>query len=237
MPAHDRFLRLKQSKDDNTLRYVVTGIITYALVGYLNEFAAQNQVDREIDRPPLFDRGHELMSHVISPIYSNAGLIIFALYFALRWGLPYPALFAEYIWMLVLLFIVRVVIFSVTQFPPPSPNCSTRKFGDPIHWNVFNKDWKECLDLMYSGHTFHTVLICLFVINSKCSVIEKWVVVLLGAFEIYLVIAGRLHYTADVLVAILVTVLLFYTWPGVRHVLELRKSPPYITLATRNRLH
>lgn len=59
------------------------------------------------------------------------------------------------------------------------------------------------------------MLIALFVLHLSKSVPEKVVVVIAVITELFLVIAGRLHYSADVSVAILVTVLAFLAWPGV----------------------
>jgi hypothetical protein len=210
----------------STMQRLIIALTLYGALGYLNEFAAQSQVNHEVRKEPLFDRGHNLIP-AVPMAYSNVLLIAAIVYFVLRFGIQRPALLENYLWIIAILFLGRVIIFSVTQYPPPSPECSSRQPGDPISANVFRKKgWEECLDLMYSGHTFHTVLVCLFVLYASPYRLEKFVVLTLALLELVLVIAGRLHYTSDVLVSILVTTLIFYAWPGTHRMLAHLKSPP-----------
>lgn len=203
---------------------IVVGLLLYGAIGYINQFAAQAQVHHEVDDPPLFDRGHQVLP-AMRPLASNVGLVLFVSYFVLRWGVRQPRALQEYIFMLVVLFIGRVIIFPMTQYPPPRPGCSARKPGEPLDPNVF-RPWQECLDLMYSGHTFHTVLVCLFVLYLSEHAWEKALVLALGVVELLLVLAARLHYTTDVLVSVLVSTLLFYSWPGTHDLLRHVRAPP-----------
>jgi len=206
---------------------IILALVCYGIIGYINEFVAQNQIDHEIDRPPLYDRLHNILPH-ISHWYPDIGLILFVMYFIIRWGVEYPRVFENYIWIIVFLFIGRVVIFSLTQMPPPRDGCSTKEKGDKIRVNVFRKNWVECLDLMYSGHTFHTILVSLFVLYIAPNIYEKILVFACSCVEMLLVIAGRLHYTSDVLVSALITVLFFFSWPGIDKIFSYIKLPMII---------
>lgn len=198
---------------------LIVAIVVYLIVGYINQFVAMNQIYHSINQPSMFDRVHSILP-VFSKKYPDYGVGLFVLYFILRWGIQYPDAMINYLWIISLLFIGRVIVMSVTQFPPALPNCSTARAGEPYRFNVFQKGWNECLNYMYSGHTIHTVLVALFTVFLSNSHVEKVAVVLLALLELVFIIGSRIHYTADVLVGSLVTVLAFFAWPGIDKVLE-----------------
>lgn len=198
----------------STKQGIIVALVVYFAVGYLNEFVVENTVWHDIRRPPLYDRGHHLIPHVRAR-WPNLLLVALVAYFVLRWGWRHPKMLENYLWIIALLFIGRVLAFSVTQVPPPRQGCSTREKGDPLRIVPFIGHWKECEDQMYSGHTIHVVLIALFVLYARCSVAEKATVAVLAAAELVMVVGGRLHYTADVVIGALVAVLAFFAWPGV----------------------
>uniref|UniRef100_A0A6C0II71 Sphingomyelin synthase-like domain-containing protein n=1 Tax=viral metagenome TaxID=1070528 RepID=A0A6C0II71_9ZZZZ len=200
-------------------KQLVIAIFFYLLIGYTNEFVAENQVYQNINDPPLFDRGHNLLP-LLSKRLPDIGLILFILYFIIRWAIQYPTTLINYLWIISLLFIGRVVLLSVTQFPPGLPGCSTVKEGDSLYFNVFRKGWNECLDYMYSGHTIHCVLVTLFTLYLSSSMFEKIAIIMVTLLEIGLIIGSRIHYTADVLVGTLVTILIFFSWPGIDNVVK-----------------
>jgi hypothetical protein len=199
------------------IKDVIIAIVVYLLIGYINEFVAENQVYQDINAPPLFDRGHNFLPQ-FSKNLPNIGLISFIVYFVVRWGIKYPYALVNYLWIIAILFVGRVVLLSVTQLPPALPGCSTVKKGDSLYFNVFRKGWNECLDYMYSGHTIHCVLVALFTLFLASSNWEKLFVLFFLFVELILVIGSRIHYTSDVLVGSLVTVLIFFAWPGINNI-------------------
>jgi hypothetical protein len=195
---------------------LLIAILFYLLVGYINEFTAENQVYHNINNPPLFDRGHNFLP-LFPQILPDIGLISFIIYFILRWCVSHPATLVNFLWMVSLLFIGRVFLLTLTQIPPSLPGCSSVKKNEPLHFKVFRKGWNECLDYMYSGHTIHCVLITLFTLFLSSNIGEKALIVLATIIELMFIIGSRMHYTADVLVGTIVTILMFFSWPGVHN--------------------
>jgi len=198
---------------------IFIAIVFYLVIGYINEFAAENQVYHDIDNPPLFDRGHNLLPP-ISKTLPDIGLILFILYFIIRWSITHPTALVNLLWMIGLLFIGRVVLLTVTQIPPAVPHCSSVKKNQPIHFKIFREGWNECLDYMYSGHTIHCVLIALFTLFLSTNMSEKIFIIIATIIELLLIISARMHYTADVLVGALVTILMFFSWPGIENLVS-----------------
>ena len=201
------------------VKELVLAVVVYLTMGYINEFVAQNQVYHSIHQPPMFDRGHNLLP-LYSKRYPDYLLAVILLYFLVRWAIPYPHTLINYLWIISLLFIGRVIILSVTQFPPALPGCSTIQPGEKFNFNIFRKNWNTCIDYMYSGHTIHSVLVALFTLHLSNSPIEKISIVFLTLIELVFIIGSRIHYTGDVLVATVVSVLAFYAWPGIDKLLE-----------------
>lgn len=197
-----------------TYKSLIIAIVFYLLVGYINEFAAENQVYHNINEAPLYDRGHNFLP-LLPKNLPDIGLFIFLAYFILRWCITHPTTLINYLWMISFLFIGRVFLLTLTQLPPAVRGCSTVKKHEPLHFTVFRNGWNECLDYMYSGHTIHCVLIALFTIYLSSNIGEKVLVVLATIIELLLIIGSRIHYTADVLVGTIVTILIFFSWPGV----------------------
>jgi hypothetical protein len=198
------------------MKQLVIAIVFYLLIGYINEFVAENQVYKNINNPPLFDRGHNLLP-LLSKKLPDIGLIGFIIYFIVRWGIQYPETLANYLWIIAILFIGRVFLLSVTQLPPALSGCSTVKEGETLYFNVFRKGWNECLDYMYSGHTIHCVLVALFTLYLSRNLFEKITIIFATLLELGLIVGSRIHYTADVLVGTLVTILIFFSWPGINN--------------------
>lgn len=116
----------------------------------------------------------------------------------------------EFIWLLGILYFLRLVSYSVTIVPNPDANCN--KSPDTALRGVFHQVWQEgCGDLIFSGHTMCMVLASLFV----CRYCFPGNPVVAGALVAYnvagmlLIVGTRMHYTVDVFIATVVTVLLF----------------------------
>ncbi|QIG60037.1 PAP2 superfamily protein [Dishui Lake large algae virus 1] len=203
-----------------TWQGIIIALVVYGVVGYANQFGAENQIlQYEMGHPPLYDRIHNVLP-VVPKLWTDVLTVSIVGYFVLRWGIKYPKVLENYLWIVAILFVGRVIIFTMTQFPPARPECSTRTEGEKLHFRVFKKGWRECKDALYSGHTLHVVLVLLFVLYLSKSTAEKSVLFALVILDLTLILASRIHYTCDVLVATLVTILMFYAWPGVDNVVK-----------------
>jgi hypothetical protein len=200
-------------------KQLLIAIIFYLLIGYINQFIAENQVYHNINEPPLYDRGHNLLP-LLPKKFPDIGLAVILIYFIVRWGFNYPNILINYLWMISLLFIGRAFLLSVTQFPPALTGCSTVKENDKLNFTIFRKGWNECIDYMYSGHTIHCVLVALFTIYLTTYNSEKIIIIIATIIEIIFIIGSRIHYTSDVIVGALVTILTFYSWTGIEHILH-----------------
>jgi hypothetical protein len=196
---------------------LITAFSVYLIIGYINQFAAENQVYHNINEPPLYDRGHNLIPR-LNKIYPDIGVSLIIGYFVIRWGIKYPNVLINYFWIVSVLFMGRVVMLTVTQLPPAIPGCSTVKKGDKLHFKLLKETWNSCIDYMYSGHTLHCVLVALFTMYLSTSVLEKGIIVIATLIEMALIIGSRIHYTSDVLVATLVSILVFFAWPGIGNI-------------------
>lgn len=203
-----------------TTQGIIIALIAYLAVGYANSFAEKNQVlQYAIDHPALYDRLHNVLP-VFPKLYADVIVIGLVGYFILRWGIRYPKIIENYLWIATVLFIGRVLCFTMTQFPPSRPGCTTRKEGGKIIAKPFVKNWQSCRDMMFSGHTLHSVLVLLFVLYLSKSYTEKSIVFIAVILELVFIIGSRIHYSVDVFVATLVSILVFYSWPGVDNVLK-----------------
>lgn len=193
---------------------VLIALAAYAAIGYLNQFATENQTTHEYGRRPLYDVGHNLIPQV-PLIYPDIALYAIVGYFIIRWGIAYPKVLQNYLWLLVILFIGRIAMFTTTRVPPPPrEGCYERRRGEKIIVVVKKKKNHTCQDMLYSGHTFHVMLVLLFVLYLSHSSVEKALVFVATVLTLLLIIAARIHYTVDVLIGVLVSILLFYAWPG-----------------------
>lgn len=203
-----------------TTQGIIIALVAYATVGYANAFAEKNQIlEYPINNPPLYDRLHNVLP-LFPKLYADILAIGLVGYFIIRWGFKYPKIIENYLWIVTFLFIGRVLTFTMTQFPPSRPGCSTRREGDKLITNPFPKDWQSCRDMMFSGHTLHVVLVLLFILYLSKSSAEKTIVFLLVLIELIFIVGSRMHYSCDVFIATLVTILIFYSWPGVDNVFE-----------------
>jgi len=135
----------------------------------------------------------------------------------------------------------RGIMIVSTVLPNPDPSCKPQiTFPDNIFWEAFANMpivfWHSeltCQDVMFSGHTVVITLPTLFLLRysawspwvppSTSSPSSVWSGVLLFKITVimimlvgyYVIIASKLHYTADVLVGSFLTVMLFQTYHSV----------------------
>ena len=108
-----------------------------------------------------------------------------------------------------ILFVFRLMAFTVTFVPPSLPSCLSRNPGEPIIWNVLpiliNSRDNTCLDMMFSGHACHLIIFYLSIHTLSTNICEKFMYGFFTFVSVLSVIASHLHYTVDVLIAIFLT--------------------------------
>jgi hypothetical protein len=181
-------------------------LLFYTITGYMNEFATLNIYNPLYNRPPLIDFGFKYLP-IIPVSYSTYSLIGIIIYFFIKFRRRFDII-GDAFWLLGVLFIFRMVAFSVTLVPPATTNCDVRHPGDPIRWNVvkslINDKDTACSDYMYSGHALHIIILSLYIYKYSISKMERICTSICVILSLLFIICGRIHYTTDVVVAILV---------------------------------
>ena len=78
------------------------------------------------------------------------------------------------------------------------------------------------LDCLYSGHTLLLVMLACYWWKQKTPF--KWISIALSCAGIYVILANRAHYTADVMIAVYVALLLDYCIDAMRRKRSKSKS-------------
>lgn len=128
----------------------------------------------------------------------------------------------RYLVVLVLAQTLRIATFLVTILPSPNYHCrpGSSEYAPPsgVVEIFFRMDaLKGCGDLIFSSHTIFTTLVCLtthkYIANRFLKAILWCLLIVLAV----LVVAARKHYSADVLIGLYVTPLLWTVvdlkWP------------------------
>ena len=121
----------------------------------------------------------------------------------------------DFLMMVGILYLIRVISFSLTVLPPPDPNCKCDWEEKPktLLRKVLNLIYQEgCADLIFSGHTSIMLMSTLFIIYYYFpnNLLVKFLLVLFNIFGCMVIIATRLHYSVDVFMATIITTLLFF---------------------------
>ncbi len=107
--------------------------------------------------------------------------------------------------------ILRTLTMISTSYPNPNPQCYDNSindisYSDAILQTISAFPTKSCGNLMFSGHTMFLTLLFWFETHFLYT---HWFCKIVSLFKtllgIYFIIACRSHYTADVVVSILIT--------------------------------
>jgi len=117
----------------------------------------------------------------------------------------------RFFWLTGWLYFVRGILISVTTMPNPAgPSCKViqaENVGGTFHllMHLISGKYKSCTDMIFSGHT--TILVSCMLTwqlysHNRLVLIYIYLHTALGVF---FVLASRLHYTVDIILAILMT--------------------------------
>ncbi len=180
-------------------------VVSMTLTNTVGNYATHRTYINNI--PPLFDVLHELFPPIsplivdISLLIVNGSVIILCCYHSyIKKTLRY---FDTLCLTIDSLYLLRCLCIYTTYLPPPV-NC---EFEDTTeYWTVIRKDF--CGDLMFSGHTFQFAVGCIYIYllypNNWIKIIGSLATIIYGI----LVSVSRLHYTIDIIVAIITTLLI-----------------------------
>lgn len=196
----------------NSIIGIELSVIFYLIVTWINMLFAINLPRNNKHNERLYDRFHELIPQ-IKPHYADDLMLYIFIYFIGRWTFIDIVLVENFMILMGIIFIFRLFTFTLTEMPPIINECIFRKNNDPYQYWVFGKiDIRHCNDYMFSGHACHSTLILLLTLYYSFYIIEKCVISIFVFIEYYLILACRLHYSSDVIVGVIITSLLFYSW-------------------------
>ena len=189
---------------------LVKTFICYTGIGYINSFMSINMLNPLKSSLPLPDLMFDLFSHV-SDLIPHGMLFLLTCVTLFKLRKNSETLIGMYN-RISLLFVLRVLCFTMTRLPPPQPGCVSREIGEAYHWNVV-RDLVEsraltCSDMMFSGHAIHFVAFW----HVLYSDLSFWGRIGLGVYVglgLVSIVASHLHYSADVLVGAALTFLVF----------------------------
>jgi len=124
------------------------------------------------------------------------------------------------------LIIGRCTTLIGTNYPDPSRVCRTYKAPDNLYEffleTIYRPHFVTCGDLMYSGHTVFFTLMGLLWSYYSVNSLEKFVWIPVS-FCLLTLVATRVHYLNDVLIAFYLTMLVWYLYHLVATEPSLRK--------------
>jgi hypothetical protein len=195
---------------------LIYSIVFYIIIGILSVFASENIADREWKENTLYDIVHENTPVWPSPDIPTYFVYFFIIYTIIRWSPVNPRIVALYFLSLSSILMFRLFTFSVTQTPPPRlkndewriQHCRRNMF---THFGVNFKKVDTCIDNMFSGHATHIVAALAILFLFSKNILEKSLLGTFGLFSVITIITGRLHYTSDVLVATIISILTVFS--------------------------
>jgi hypothetical protein len=168
----------------------------------------------------LRDLGHELIPYTcdVSFIKRNiqTTVILFSLpAFLVRCYFLNIQYINKFLFVAGIIMILRTLTMMSTAYPNPNPQCYDESineisYSDAILQTITSFPPRSCGNLMFSGHTmFLTLFFCFETRFLYTHWFYKVVSLFKTLFGLYFIIACRSHYTADVLVSILITCCVF----------------------------
>jgi len=172
--------------------------------------------------PPLPDVGHRLTAEWRNGVWFVDGLAR-AQYALLGLRMLIAPrrrkLFAHFVALHTALLLLRCATVPFTTVPAPAPceHVSAEELAAPVYarplYHLRRADalisW--CHDMMYSGHVALVTLAALFHSAAPPNALYAWRIASLSIVvaSVYALLAARVHYSMDIAVALVVTVLLF----------------------------
>lgn len=195
---------------------LLLSFICYGVVGFFDIFVGENMNFIEEKKHSLYDIVHANTDIYMSiPMLFNILAVIVVL-FLIRWFVFDKKVLILYFLLMATLYLLRLMTYTVTQTPPPEAvrqhSCQRTFFKHTIGFSVGDVN-KMCMDNMFSGHVATVVIMFLLTLKFSKSVVEKIVVGGVMMSITFFAVTSRIHYTSDVVIAIIISVLLFLVFP------------------------
>lgn len=157
-----------------------------------------NRIAQQKITPKVYDIGIKY-----TPNLSDNTVLIYLSHFL---AIVLPLMFGEsvlktYIQYWIVIYIIRYLFNSITILPKD-------KTCDDNNFSFTNYITGHCYDKIFSGHFASGVLLSLILYN-KGIVTSIPLLVILNSLNAFLILSLRFHYSIDLLVAILVTVIVY----------------------------
>lgn len=108
-------------------------------------------------------------------------------------------LILDYLFILSIVYLLRALLFTITTLPDPSQRCNP--------YGLMG----ACNDLVYSGHIAITTITLLFIYyNFHRSSKFLGIMILYLFITSFVILKNRNHYTLDVVLALIISVLLYH---------------------------
>jgi hypothetical protein len=183
-------------------------VLTYAIIGILSVFVAENVPDLSYRRQTLYDVIHSNTPNVPRGEIPTFLVSFSMIYVLARWAMVDLRILAVYFFALSAMLFVRLFTFTLTQTPPPerfdadgSTHRCKRTMFTHFGISLSNED-DSCLDNMFSGHAATIVAGAMTLLLFSKNSLEKVIGSVVAIVTSIMVITSRLHYTADVIVGV-----------------------------------
>ncbi len=194
-------------------------IIIYGMAGFIDLYVAENTNYKEVNAPPLYDMIHSHTNIHLSVSNLNKYMLFIIVVFILRWlFIGDKRVIILFFLMMATVYCLRVLTFTFTQTPPPESHtehtCPRHSLSHILNGKFsFKYAGKMCMDNMFSGHASTMLLILFLTLRYSSSLLEKSYYIFSTVLLLFFVITTRIHYTSDVIVAIIICSLLFLSFP------------------------
>lgn len=179
-------------------------IITFLLSSELCETTArhfyENRVINKKTNPKVYD-----ISHRFLPDYSdNKNIILLKDVFTLVSSLsPFLIIrngsaFKDYLSYYIVIILIRCVFINSTILPK-TKHCHVKSYIDMSN---------SCYDKIFSGH-FTTLFLATLIFYKYSIITNVYVLIIMNVVNALLILMTRSHYTVDIMVALITTLLVF----------------------------
>ena len=194
-------------------------LIIYGIAGFIDLYAAENSNYKEVKLQPLYDIIHSNTKVYLSISNLNKYMSLIIVVFVIRWlFVGDKRVIILFFLLMAIVYCLRVFTFTFTQTPPPETHnehaCPRHSLSHILNGKFsFKYAGKMCMDNMFSGHA-STMLIILFLTLKYSSFLPEKIYYIITTFLLlFFVITTRIHYTSDVIVAVIICSLLFLAFP------------------------